>query len=502
MSKQKAIVCAWAWLACALPAVALAQGRDTVRVARVDTDTLMKHVRVLSSVQCEGRLAGTVGYDRAMAYVKQALSAYGVEEIGEQPMEVECNEVESCTFDVYLPGSKEKTVYTLGREFCCAGMTGRGYVDAQMVFCGYGIDHSTMDEYRDVDVQGKVVVVLTGLPVLSALPGQVASQYQSLRDKARTAERHGAIGLIAINTSRLCPSGEPQSRVYCGGLPHLATFPMLQLTLDCARELLADEARPLDSLLARENETWTPRSFALRKKAEIDLNARYRPQAATANIVGLLPGSDRKLAKEYVVVGASLDGAGMQGATCLFPGADINATGVAALLETARLLSHSELRPGRSVLFVVFSGSEQQYLGSRVFMNTYGHLRRVEAFVNVQNVGYGDSLVVLGGNHYPTLYDIARRYDAMPCCGTRMMAAADAQAGVRGDARAFDAAGIPSLVITTRNGMHHNHVGSDIWETIDRRVLTGAAQLLVGTVAGIGQGDYQGRSMKSRAGRY
>ena len=523
--------------------------RDPVPMPEVNTDTLMKHVRELSSETYQGRLAGSAGYDRAVRYAKRVLAAYGMEELTEQPFTTECNEVENCKFNTYVPGSKDKRVFTLGNEFCCVGMTGRGYVDAQMVFCGYGVDHKAMDEYKYVDVKGKIAVVLTGLPEGHGLPQKVAEHYLTLRDKARTAEKHGAIGMLAINVSPSCLPYEPQGRAWCGELPHLPTFPMLQLTLDCAREIFAGEQMPVDSAIVRIARERKPQSFALLKKAEIDVNAYYRPQAKTCNVVALLKGNDDLLAKEYVVVGASLDGLGMQGETCLFPSADINATGVAAVLETARLLSQSAYRPKRSVLFVLFGGGEQQFLGSRMFVNSYPKLNRIEAFINMQNIGYGDSLVVLGDNRYPSLWeeahfcdtssrtfdmsfnDIQRLWPSATMHGNNkgdslvmlddyrftimkkltshsflvggrhnMMLPAE-KSNPRGDARAFDAVGIPSLVITTHHGMHHNHVTTDVWENIDRRILTLAAQLAADLTCQIGEGLYQGRSPKSRNGR-
>ena len=472
------------------------QERKPVPMPTVCTDTLVKHVMELSSEGYQGRMAGSEGYDMALRYVKRVLSSYGVEELTEQQFSVECNEVENCKFNVYRPGMKEKRVFTLGNEFCCAGMTGRGYVDAQMVFCGYGVDARQHDEYKGVDVKGKVAVVLTGLPDGHALPRKVAEQYMTLRDKARAAERHGAIGLLVVNVSRSVSANEPQGRVYCGELPHLATFPILQLTLDCGREIFEDEQMGLDSAIDAIASLRSVQSFSLRKKAEVDVNARYRPAAPTANVYGLLRGSDKSLAKEYIAVGASLDGVGMQGETCLFPGADINATGVAALLETARVLSDPEYRPKRSVLFVIFGGGEHQFAGSREFVASYPRQARIEAFVGPQNIGYGDSLVVLGGGKYPTLYDIAANRDTLP--GRHNVKQLVEQDMPRGDARAFDAIGIPSLVLTTWNGMHYNHTTTDIWENIDRRVMTMATQLMAETVAELGEGLYMGRSPKSK----
>lgn len=468
--------------------------RDEVPMPTVHQDTLVKHVMELSSDTYRGRLAGTEGYDRAVRYVQRVLRRYGVEQLEEIPFTVECNEVENAKFNVYRPGDKERRIFSLGNEFCCAGVTGRGYVDAQMVFCGYGVDDKRFNEYKHVDVKGKIAIVLTGVPEGLGLPQSVASHYTTLRDKARTAEKHGAIGMLAVNVSPSCPSYEVQARTWCGELPHMATFPILQLTLDCAREIMADQVTPLDSAMARIERERTVQSFSLVKKAEIDVNARYNPAARTANVVGLLRGSDRHLSKEYVVVGASMDGSGMQGETCLFPGADINASGVAAVLETARLLSQADYRPRRSVLFVIFSGSEQQYAGSRAFVELYPQLKRAEAFVNVQNIGYGDSVAVMGGLKYPSLEALVLDRDTV--AGRLNAVRGGEPKGLRGDARAFDAAKIPSVVITTTRGMHHNHTTTDVWENIDRRILTICSQLLTETVAELGEGLYQGRDRR------
>ena len=494
-----------------LPTTALkAQQRDTVPLPTVNIDSVMKHIVELSSDTYEGRLAGSLGHERAMRYVERVLASYGVQPVKDdygrlkidkdrpwqEPFTLECNEVENAKFNVYMPGSKEKRVFTLGNEFCCAGMTGRGYVDAQMIFCGYGIDNAYFDEYKYVDVKGKIAVVLTGLPESHSMPERVASMYVALRDKARAAERHGAIGMLVVNTSRTCESWEPQGRVYCGALPHMPTFPVLQLTLDCGREIFRGEKMELDSaidLLAKGSVS----SFALLKKAEVDINARYRPLARTANVVGVLEGSDARLKDELIVVGASIDGLGMQGETCLFPSADINASGVAAVLETARLLSNPDYRPHRSVVFVLFSGSEQQYLGSRQFIADFPRLRKVEAFIGVQNIGSGDSIVVLGGGRFPSLYDIAWQRDTASY--RQHIVKGGKKDLARGDARAFEAIGIPSLMFTTLGGMHHNHVTTDIWENIDRRILGIATTLVVETVAETGEGLYQGRSPQSRA---
>lgn len=486
--------------------------RDAVPMPTVSTDSVMKHIMELASETYQGRLAGSEGYDRAANYASRVLERYGAKLQKTVGFAVECNEIENCKFNVRrmpLGGGQsssaggsataegDRRVFTLGNEFCCAGVSGRGYVDAQLVFCGYGVDAGIFNEYRDVDVKGKIAVVLTSVP--DWIPSDVADRYRTLRDKARTAERHGAIGMLAINVSTSCMPDEPQARVWCGELPHLATFPILHLTLDCGREIFDGEKKPLDYCIDQLASSHKVQSFSLLKKGEIDVNARYRQAAPTGNVVALLEGTDKFLSKELIVMGACLDGQGMQGETCLFPGADINASGVATLLETARVLSDKNLRPRRSILFVLFSGGEQQYMGSRHFVETYPQMRRVEAFVGVQNVGYGDSVMVLGDAKYPSLYDNMLRHDTV--AGRNNVLRGGDRTLPRGDARAFDALGIPSIVVTTHDGMHYTRVTGDIWENIDRRILGITAQLVAETVAELGEGLYMGRSLKSKGDR-
>lgn len=471
-----------------------------VSAQEASLDTLLSHIRELSSSKYEGRLSGTDEYLQAADYVTQALERYGVKPYkGEwaQYFETECNKIENCTFNSYVNSNDTREVYVLGRDFCCAGMTGRGYADAPVVFCGYGIDNGAFNEYADVDAKGKIVMVLSGVP--SFLPSAVTDKYVQLRDKARVARAHGACAMVVVNMSPSCSPYEVQGSVYNGELPHLPTFPILQSTRDCGDRLLQNEKMTLEEAVHKIGDSRTPQSFHLRKKFEVDVNAKYHPAALTTNIIGVYPGNDPKLANEYVVVGASLDHVGMQGTTCLFPGADDNVSGVAALLETARMLQYAEDQPSRPIVFALFACGEQQHLGSQIFVSNFKPLKNIEAFVNVTAVGVGDSIAVLGNKRYPHLWSVARKVDTL-YCGNDV--AVGMKTMPKGDAVAFDHVGIPSINITSYKGHRHNHVPSDIVENIDRRYIVKATQLLFETVLDLSFGEYQGRSNASKRLRF
>ena len=498
--KMKKFVALMAVFAVLAPTMAYAQEEVTKdTLLRANTDTLMKHVRILSSSQYEGRMAGSEAFLDAANYCAEVLASYGVKPFQEewgQYFQVEYNEIENCNFYTYVNDNDVRVQYVLGRDYVCSSMTGRGYTNAPVVFCGWGIDHYSYDEYGKVDVRGKVVLCLSGVPEF--LPGKITDRYATLRDKAEVARKHGAVGLVCVNMSESCRPYEVQHWAWCGEGSHQMTFPVVQPTREMAAALLADEQMTFDSVVNRLTETMTPQSFHLRKSFEININAKYHPNATTANVVGVLPGYDAKLKNEYIVVGAHLDHVGIQGNTCLFPGANDNATGVAAVLEAARLLTVNAPKEieynKRSIVFVLFSGGELQNLGSSIFVSNFPKLRNVECFINAESIGQGDSIQVLGNKRFPMLWNIASRNDSISTKslvkGYRTMP--------KGDAAPFAQVGIPSLVFTGFMGNLNDHVPSDISENVDRDLMTKNASLMAEVIYELSLGDYQGRSQRSR----
>lgn len=463
------------------------------------SDTLMKFVRTLASARYEGRLAGTEEYDDAANYVIETLSRYGVKPYqGEwlQPFTLESNKIENCTFTTYINDFDTRSVYVIGKDFACAGMTGRGYVDAQVVFCGYGIESPEYNDYVGVDARGKVVMCLTGVP--NFLPSSETDRYATLRDKARAAQRHGALALVVVNMSKTCSANEVQGRVYSGELPHLPTFPILQTTYSAGERLLMDERMPLKETLEKINFLHKPQSYLLTKKFEIDVNATYHPKAKTANIVGIIEGEDPKLRNEYVVLSAHLDHVGLQGRTCLFPGANDGASGVAALMETARMIQATDNKPQRSVVIAIFSGSEQQHRGSELFVKRFKPLKNIEAVIDVECIGDGDSLAAMGNMRFPLIWQVVNEQDS---AHTRMMVHGY-RTKPKGEATAFANIGIPSVVISHYNGGNHDHVPSDIPENINRRLIANGTTLTYHTMMELCKGWYQGRSQDSRRVQY
>ena len=260
-------------------------------------------------------------------------------------------------------------------------------VTAPVVFVGYGLESARLgvDDYRGLDAKGKIVVVLRGFP-----KGMASEEGAHLADvKADTAARHGAIGMVEIDTDMsektrpwsysltrahapkfawVGPDGKPS--VEAPGIRASAA-----LNRPAAEALFAGEQRSLASIRTEANRTGArPKGFALKNRMRITEEGKSE-RITSPNVVAFVPGSDPKLANQYVVLSAHLDHIGIARAK---PGDDPetdrinngaldNAAGIATMLEVARVVATSPERPRRSILFLASTGEEKGLLGADYF---------------------------------------------------------------------------------------------------------------------------------------
>ncbi|MEO8019678.1 MAG: M28 family metallopeptidase [Pseudomonadota bacterium] len=252
--------------------------------------------------------------------------------------------------------------------------------DAGLVFVGFGIEapEYQWDDFKGVDVKGKVLVMLNNDPDWDPklFAGKTRLYYGRWTYKYESAARHGAAGVIIVHTS---PSaGYPWQVVQSswGGeqfeLP-AENEPRLQLrgwaTEEAARRLLQAAGQDLDKLtVAARSRAFKPVPLSLRTTIEVENKiSRVR----TANVAGLLPGSDPELKKEVVIYSAHHDhfGIGDPDATGdkIYNGAEDNAAGCAQVLAIARAMAALPQSPRRSVLMLFVAAEEQGLLGSKYY---------------------------------------------------------------------------------------------------------------------------------------
>jgi hypothetical protein len=340
------------------------------------------HMAFLASDKLKGREAGSREFDMAADYVAGQMKQLGLKPMGagKQPYFQHVPLLAYRTQDqgsLTLRGpSAPKLVF--GADYLVGGdpLAATVDVDAPLVFVGYGLVAPGRDDYRGLDVKGKIVVALVGAPKF--LQTEERAYYRSGKVKFAAAQARGAVGFISVSTltrERLYPFANAVRQYHRwdmtwrkpDGTPFVeGTLPGLAgLSLAGARKLLGPDTDKI--LTAAETKQGDVRGFALPYSLHAILHTEMK-EVESENVVGLLPGADPKLKNEYVVLSAHLDHIGITPPVkgdSINNGALDNASGVATTLEVARLFRGKA--PKRSVLFLIDTAEEKGLIGAQYF---------------------------------------------------------------------------------------------------------------------------------------
>lgn len=429
-------------------------------------------VEKLADPAFAGRLTGTPGYEAAARWAAAEFARDGLRPLAEHPdylqrFPVTVTSVEAASVEL-LPGDDKGEPRRLEyfKDFLPLLFSGSGDVVAEVVFVGFGITAPEMgrDDYAGLDVKGKVVMTVRGAPK----DGRNWTAFNSHRARTANARAHGAAGYLFAESTAANPNGA-----------EIADLPMADVSEEVANGLLAGATLTLEEL-RKVLEKGGVASFATGRKVHLVVKAGLPQAGDGANVVAMLPGADRALAGEYVVVGAHLDHCGRW--PTLLPGADDNASGSATVLEIARAAARLVPRPRRSLVFVLFAGEEEGLLGSRYFA---GHLppslRRCVGVFNMDMVGVGEGAFVAAGKNFPELFHaLEQARDAVEPGLTLRAGLSEGEA--RADHGPFQEAGIPAVSLFGAGPHHGYHTPEDtIWwiapknmEAVGRIVLVAA----------------------------
>jgi len=463
--------------------------QNSTGLSEINKDDLIKNVRILTSPDFDGRLPGSEGYNKAAQFAADKLYELGLKFAGDdlyfQYLNVEYNKIESpAVFKSIVDGDTVNG--EIGKDFVLRGFTGSNSFTLPVVFCGYGISRPDLhyDDYEGINVKNKIVIVFKQNPKWKNDDKDWGTNYP--REKSLVAKKHGAKGILFIS---LPNDAKPQPLI--GSVMHgegeqPIDFPQLHISLDAANTLLSKTGFSISDCQTKIDEKKKPLSMNLTTKAQIEVSAIYEQNARTMNVIAMIEGSDLKLKDEYVIVGAHLDHVGSQ-ADLLFPGANDNASGSAAVLEIAKAFTNGGLQPKRSIVFVLFASEEQGLNGAKHFVESWKKgYDKVAAMINMDCIGYGDSIQVGNGLSAPNLWEVANQIDET---SFNSMVERTWKGG-GADATPFHEKGVPCLYFVTTNSYDHLHLPSDKVETLNPVLYEKAVKLAHLTVMEIANGNY------------
>ena len=403
---------------------ALAQQPTSTTASR---DRIRQVIEYLASDALEGRRTGTPGANDAAHYIAGEFNRFGLRPglqiarpartRGEnqarylQPFPYVAG-VELGKNNLFFvnPGRADDTAqFLVGEDWMPLGFSSNGQVkSAEAAFVGYGISSAELkyDDYAASNARDRVAIAFAGTPDGDNPHGQFARAGE-IRFKAAAARAAGARALLIIANEEKLKDDRLSRLSYDNageaGMPVVVVSRRLAgKILRSSDSKLAEFEQAADSRTAKGNALRLPMSGG---RLSIDVKV-VRQESPSFNVIGILPGSDPSLKNEAIVIGAHYDHLGRGGEGSLAPreggihhGADDNASGVAGLIELARMLSLQNPKPRRTFVFIAFSGEEEGLIGSSYYVNhPVVPLTNTVAMINMDMIGrLKDKNLIVGG---------------------------------------------------------------------------------------------------------
>ena len=373
---------------------------------------ILKDISYLAGDECEGRGITTKGIQLAADHIAGVFKENGLKPGGTdgyfQPFEVGGRGVSLASGNTLTIAGPQgaKSQFAVGQQFITLGRAASGTASGKVVFAGYGFTNAdtakgpAYDDFDGLDVDGKIVMVLRGLPRGSnpkAEPnfGGASAPTASLGAKILAAQKKKAAAVLVVNNQTSGGEGDSLVAVnYPLGTSEVISIPVIQIRRSVANQMLASQDKNLKQIEQEIDRDLKPQSRALADWT-CDLTTNIAKGATPCkNVIGVLEGSG-PLADETVVIGAHYDHLGFGGFGSMTPnvttihyGADDNASGTVSVLELARRFGQMENRVGRRLVFMTFSGEESGLLGSMHYANhPVFPLDKTVAMVNMDMVG-------------------------------------------------------------------------------------------------------------------
>jgi hypothetical protein len=524
--------------AAALISLAAGAANQDAGVTSITADALKGHIYFLASDDMAGRDSLSHEGRIAAEYIAAFYQRAGLKPAGDNgtyfqnfPMiEAALDREQSYLRAKIGPASRD---FALGPDF---SLSRQGNVDvevtAPLVFAGYGISapEYDYDDFKDTDVRGKVVIVLTHEPQEHDAGSRFKGKYNTVHAfnwwKPEVIRQHGAAGILIVQEKTpdrirpRTPSGPTNAQIRTDRPAHTLTSPYLDLPLftvsrQVADTLLAPAGTTIDQLQDQIDKSGRPHSIAV-PDVTISMRRAVKDRAVvqTRNVVGVLEGSDPKLKDEYVLVTAHYDHVGQKG-PFIYHGADDNASGCAAVVAVAEAFRAAGTAPKRSVMFLVFEAEEDGLLGAFHYINhPIVPIANTAAVLNSDMIGRDEDdpqwsthaeenrnqVNVVGTLYSPDVRRVIEEQNRQIGLKLDYKTDADDPEGwfSRSDHYPFAVKGVPMVMFNT--GEHPDyHTANDTWDRINYPKIEKIARLIYLSAKALGNSAARPRFVTEQA---
>ncbi len=373
---------------------------------KMDYSYFFKHLSYFASDELEGRDVSSKGYQKAADYTAEEFKNIGLLPIGDnqtyfQKVPFVKAAIVTSSFQLSVQHKKRMAEGLYGENITVMLTKDAEEIneDLELVFVGYGnvFPDLNIDDYKSLDVKGKVVIVAAGAP-----DGVKDPRLQDPRLKASTAGDRGAKGILIFTPGQ----DAMQDKMF--GFFHSfmgrsrlslddgsAVKPMINMDFVAyAKKSFINEILAVNKIKTEKTHKAMTAGKFVSKKLKSNLKFSYKTIFAKSdcnNVVALLAGTDPKLKDECIVVSAHLDHLGvgrpMYGDS-IYNGMWDNATGSSSVISIANEIKAANLKTKRSLIFICYTAEEKGLLGSKYFTNSsIFKNKKVVANINIDMLG-------------------------------------------------------------------------------------------------------------------
>ncbi len=437
---------------------------------KADAELIMHDVRMLSADDMEGRKPGTSGYQKAAQYVAARYDDLGLRSITpnyRQLVSLREARLVRDTVAMSLDIGKGFTELTPFVDFAVSASKDAAdvNVDAHMVFVGAGLsaERFDVDDLGGVDLSGKVAVVVSGTP--KDWPSEERAHLGSRSRQLMLLQQAGAVGVVYLSTPRWASyfdkgraernASRPSTYWLDGSNQPMGgrgTLPTLLLNSEQSAALLESMGVEDTAAFLSAVHTGDANTF----KGQVVGHARWQSQSTfknyqSPNVLGFLPGRDPSLSP--VLLTAHLDHLGKDDDGHIYNGAMDNASGVAIMLEVARMFQRLPQRPKRGVVFAALTAEEMGLLGAEYLANVRPKaMQQIAANVNIDMpilTFESTDLIPFGSQHSSMDSTVERGINRAGLAMQRTDPWPEQTLFLRSDHYPFVKAGIPSVFLVT-----------------------------------------------------
>ena len=378
-------------LLCYVHAVVAQMPADIQNVMnKISADAIKGHMSFLADDLLEGRQPGTRGLALGAKYMETHIISLGLQPgvsdtsyMQRVPLQKGWVDESESSFTIHDGTKEEKLEY--GKQFILRPYfaSPASGISAPLVFVGFGISapEFTYDDYRNIDVKGKIVVYINDAP--QRFPTSERAYYTTADVKYNEAIKRGAVGVISFSlpANRRSSWGGAVRRSKLGSYKWITKQSVPANSYDALKAVAVFNNEYAGSLFVHAPADMQKvaalaaagkfMSFPLNLSATIRVKTNIKA-IESANVVGMIAGSDPVLKNEYIVYTAHIDHFGIGAPVnndSIYNGAHDDASGNAILLEIAKAYRSLPVAPKRSVLFAAVTGEELGLLGSDYFIN-------------------------------------------------------------------------------------------------------------------------------------